>query len=149
MAAVDRDSGALDSGNPLQGIRIGIPQVSRGISIATCLTMFQEYFPVELDPFITSRFRSTLDALAEAGAELCSVSLPSTPYALSAYYVISSAEASSNLARFDGVQFGEYTAPEESFRGIIGDLYALNRSKHFGPEIKRRILLGTYALTAA
>ena len=96
-----------------------------------------------------SRFRKVLKGLANAGATLHSVSLPSTPYALSAYYVISSAEASSNLARFDGVQFGEYTKPAESFRGIIGDLYALNRSKHFGPEVKRRVLLGTYALTAA
>lgn len=119
---------------PLQGIRIGIPQ---------------EYFPVELDSSITSRFRNTVRLLAKSGAEILFVSLPSTPYALSAYYVISSAEASSNLARFDGVQFGEYTKPEKSFRGIIGDLYALNRSKHFGPEVKRRILLGTYALTAA
>lgn len=102
-----------------------------------------------MDPSITTSFRRTLKALADAGAILKSVSLPSTPYALSAYYVISSAEASSNLARFDGVQFGEYTKPDETFRGIIGDLYALNRTKHFGAEVKRRLLLGTYALTAA
>lgn len=77
------------------------------------------------------------------------VSLPSTRFALSTYYVISSAEASSNLARYDGLRYGEHVKPSSEFSGTVGDVYALSRSRHFGPEVKRRILLGTYALTAA
>ncbi|PVG03119.1 amidase signature enzyme [Serendipita vermifera] len=123
-----------DTSRPLHGITIGIPL---------------EYFPLELDPAIKSRFQKVLEKLSEAGATLQSVSLPSTHYALSAYYVISSAEASSNLARYDGVQYGEFVQPDKGFKGTTGDVYALTRSKHFGPEVKRRILLGTYALTAA
>lgn len=90
-----------------------------------------------------------LRALTEAGATIVPVTLPSTPYALSTYYVISSAEASSNLARYDGLRYGEHVKPPPGFSGTVGDVYALSRSRHFGEEVKRRILLGTYALTAA
>ena len=90
-----------------------------------------------------------MDLLHKAGATLLPVSLPSTKYALSAYYVISSAEASSNLARYDGVEYGEHVKPESAFNGTASDIYALTRAKNLGPEVKRRILLGTYALTAA
>lgn len=95
------------------------------------------------------------------------MSLPSTPYALSAYYVIASAEASSNLARYDGVQYGQrgrglvlfralnipplglhVEPPSGSDKRKIANVYSHSRSRGFGPEVKRRILLGTYALTA-
>lgn len=89
-----------------------------------------------------------MEALQKAGASLHSVSLPSTPYALSTYYVLSSAEASSNLARFDGMQYGENVAPPNGFKGTAAELYALTRTEKFGREVKRRILLGTYALMA-
>jgi aspartyl-tRNA(Asn)/glutamyl-tRNA(Gln) amidotransferase subunit A len=118
-------------------------------SIVNTHDLRQEYFPSELDSSITSQFTRILHRIAAAGAELISVSLPSTRYALSAYYVISSAEGSSNLARYDGMQYGEHTPLNPSFNGTIGDLYAVTRSKHLGPEVRRRILLGTYALTAA
>ncbi|KAG8814293.1 Trimeric GatFAB AmidoTransferase(AdT) complex subunit, partial [Serendipita sp. 399] len=108
----------------------------------------QEYFPTELNPSITTTFSTVLEILSKAGCTFTSVSLPSTKYALSAYYVISSAEASSNLARYDGMEYGEHTKPDSSFKGKIGDLYALARTEHLGAEVKRRILLGTYALTA-
>ena len=96
------------------------------------------------------------------------VSLPSTPYALSAYYVIASAESSSNLARYDGVQYGKrehepsvsrilnvslllglhVEIPPGSDKKKISNVYSHSRSRGFGPEVKRRVLLGTYALTA-
>jgi len=77
------------------------------------------------------------------------VSLPSTPYALNAYYVIASAEASSNLARYDGVQYGLHVeTPLGSDKKKVANVYSHSRSHGFGPEVKRRIILGTYALTA-
>ena len=94
-------------------------------SIVNTHDLRQEYFPSELDSSITSQFTRILHRIAAAGAELISVSLPSTRYALSAYYVISSAEASSNLARYDGMQYGEHTPLNPSFNGTIGDLYAV------------------------
>ena len=68
----------------------------------------QEYFPLELEPSITSSLRTIIKSLKDAGASIRPVSLPATQYALSAYYVIASAEASSNLARFDGIQYGSF-----------------------------------------
>ena len=108
----------------------------------------QEYFPQELDPFVQTRFQRAMEVLKKAGASLHSVSLPSTPYALSTYYVLSSAEASSNLARFDGMQYGENVVPPSGFKGTPGEFYALTRTENLGKEVKKRILLGTYALMA-
>jgi Asp-tRNA(Asn)/Glu-tRNA(Gln) amidotransferase A subunit family amidase len=77
------------------------------------------------------------------------VSLPNTSYALSAYYIIASAEASSNLARYDGVQYGLHVPlPPDAVARSSGEVYAHSRTAGFGAEVKRRILLGTYALTA-
>ncbi|KAG9044271.1 Trimeric GatFAB AmidoTransferase(AdT) complex subunit [Tulasnella sp. UAMH 9824] len=116
------------------GIRIGVPQ---------------EYFPAEMDSSLRSQFHETLQKLKERGALLVPVSLPSTKYALSAYYVLASAEASSNLARYDGVRFGTYQKPPPGTDfSDTWAVYAHSRSKGFGPEVRKRILLGTYALTA-
>ncbi|KAI0687386.1 amidase signature domain-containing protein [Cytidiella melzeri] len=124
----------------LNGLRIGIPQLSPAS---------QEYFPSELSSAILGPYRETLRCLAARGAQLVSVSMPSTRYALSAYYVIASAEASSNLARYDGIEFGLRVDPDgPSQIKKAGDVYAQTRSLGFGPEVQRRILLGTYALTA-
>jgi aspartyl-tRNA(Asn)/glutamyl-tRNA(Gln) amidotransferase subunit A len=88
-------------------------------------------------------------ALKGRGATVVPVSLPNTSYALSAYYIIASAEASSNLARYDGVQYGLHVPlPLDSIAGSPGEVYAHSRTAGFGAEVKRRILLGTYALTA-
>jgi len=88
-------------------------------------------------------------ALKNRGATVLPLSLPNTRYALSAYYVIASAEASSNLARYDGVQYGLHVPlPPDSIPHSPGEVYAHSRTAGFGPEVKRRILLGTYALTA-
>ncbi|XP_006461748.1 hypothetical protein AGABI2DRAFT_222615 [Agaricus bisporus var. bisporus H97] len=122
------------SEKPLQGLRVGIPQ---------------EFFPAELSPFVVKLVRRVLKSLKDQGATLIPVSLPSTSYALSSYYVLASAEASSNLARYDGIQYGcnVRPTPGSDFTKISRN-YALSRSKGFGPEVRKRILLGTYALTA-
>ncbi|KZT20966.1 amidase signature enzyme [Neolentinus lepideus HHB14362 ss-1] len=118
----------------LSGLRIGIPQ---------------EYFPTEMQPSVLHPIRSLLKELRGLGATLVPVSLPSTSYALSAYYVIASAEASSNLARFTGVEYGTYVDPPPGAdRTKAAHVYAYSRSKGFGREARKRILLGTYALSA-
>jgi aspartyl-tRNA(Asn)/glutamyl-tRNA(Gln) amidotransferase subunit A len=96
-----------------------------------------------IDPDVDARVRQAADALADAGAKVEEVSVPATVYGLSAYYLIAPAEASSNLARYEGVRYGlRKPAPD------ITTMYGATRSAGFGPEVKRRIMLGTYALSA-
>jgi aspartyl-tRNA(Asn)/glutamyl-tRNA(Gln) amidotransferase subunit A len=103
-----------------------------------------EYFGDALEPGVKARCRAALAALEANGAQIREVSLPHTEYALSAYYVIATAEASSNLARFDGVRYGLRDSTGED----LGEMYERTRTAGFGREVKRRILLGTFALTA-
>jgi aspartyl-tRNA(Asn)/glutamyl-tRNA(Gln) amidotransferase subunit A len=103
-----------------------------------------EYYGDALEPGVQARCREALDALEANGARIREVSLPNTLYALSAYYVIATAEASSNLARFDGVRYGLSDRGGED----LGEMYERTRTAGFGQEVKRRILLGTFALTA-
>ncbi|TFY76075.1 hypothetical protein EWM64_g7937 [Hericium alpestre] len=122
------------SSTSLTGLRIGVPQ---------------EYFPNAVSPAVVKPLRRTLRSLKQRGATIVPVSLPNTRFALSAYYVLASAEASSNLARYDGVQYGLHVRPPSSTPAHTPALtYAHTRSQGFGPEVKKRILLGTYALTA-
>lgn len=113
----------------LNGLRIGIPK---------------EYYGDGVDGAVKASIHSALAQMEKKGAKLVEISLPSTPYALSAYYVLSSAEASSNLARFDGVKYG-YRAADYS--GLT-DMYEKTRSEGFGDEVKRRIMLGTFVLSS-
>jgi aspartyl-tRNA(Asn)/glutamyl-tRNA(Gln) amidotransferase subunit A len=114
---------------PVKGLRIGVPE---------------EYFGEGLDPEIRAAIERTLDGLKRDGCELVRVSLPHTKYGIPAYYVLATAEASSNLSRFDGVRFG--LRSKES--ATLSAMYRRTRDEGFGPEVKRRILLGTYALSA-
>jgi aspartyl-tRNA(Asn)/glutamyl-tRNA(Gln) amidotransferase subunit A len=113
----------------LQGMRVGIPM---------------EYFGEGLDPEVRAVVTRGMDVLREAGAEIIEVSLPRTDYCVAVYYLIATAEASSNLARYDGVSYG--------FRDLeaktLMEMYKETRSQGFGAEVKRRILIGTYALSA-
>lgn len=119
---------------PLRGLRIGVPQ---------------EYFPAELAPSSRAPLARVLAHLKSLGARIRSVSLPSTAYALSAYYVIASAEASSNLARYDGIRYGHREdVPPGTDATKASNIYALSRQKAFGEEVRRRLLLGSYALSA-
>jgi aspartyl-tRNA(Asn)/glutamyl-tRNA(Gln) amidotransferase subunit A len=96
-----------------------------------------------IQPDVSARLRDAADALEQAGAKVDEVSVPAAVYGLSAYYLIAPAEASSNLARYDGVRFGlRVDAP------TTGEMYDRTRTEGFGPEVKRRVMLGTYALSA-
>jgi len=113
----------------LAGMRIGVPR---------------EYFGEGLDPEVDQAIGKGIDMLREAGAEIIDVTLPHTEYCVAVYYLIAPAEASSNLARFDGVRFGHRAMEADS----LIDMYRQTRSQGFGDEVKRRILIGTYALSA-
>jgi aspartyl-tRNA(Asn)/glutamyl-tRNA(Gln) amidotransferase subunit A len=103
----------------------------------------KEYFPVSLDPRIRQRCDAALAKLREEGAEIRDVSLPHTDLAIPVYYIVAPAEASSNLARFDGVRYG-LRIEGDGLRGM----YEATRSRGFGPEVTRRIMIGTYVLSA-
>ena len=113
----------------VKGLRIGLPKEMLGEG---------------LNNDVRRAVMHAADVLKDQGAIVTEVSIPSLKYALPAYYVLSSAEASSNLARFDGVRYGHRTAEYRD----LEELYVKSRSEGFGPEVKRRILLGTYALSA-
>ena len=118
---------ALQDG--LQGVRVGLPR---------------EYFGQGLDPEVEQVARTAIAMLQEAGAEIVDVTLPHTDYCVAVYYLIAPAEASSNLARFDGVRYGYRDRSADALLAM----YNRSRSQGFGDEVKRRILIGTYALSA-
>jgi aspartyl-tRNA(Asn)/glutamyl-tRNA(Gln) amidotransferase subunit A len=114
----------------LKGKRVGIPK---------------EYRVDTMPPEIEALWQQGIEWLKDAGAEIVEVSLPHTKYALPAYYIIAPAEASSNLARYDGVRYGLRDLPEGAG---LQDMYAATRAAGFGDEVKRRIMIGTYVLSA-
>jgi aspartyl-tRNA(Asn)/glutamyl-tRNA(Gln) amidotransferase subunit A len=116
-------------GQPVRGLRLGVPK---------------EYFAEGLDPEVRSAIEGAIQKLAQAGCEIVDISLPHTRYAVPCYYVIATAEASSNLARYDGVRYG-FRARQAP---TLSDMYRRSRNQAFGAEVKRRIILGTYALSA-
>ncbi|MFT3818356.1 MAG: Asp-tRNA(Asn)/Glu-tRNA(Gln) amidotransferase subunit GatA [Rubrivivax sp.] len=125
MRAAREGAGA---GQPLQGLRIGLPK---------------EFFPAALAADVDGAVRAALAELQKLGAVLVDVSLPRTELSIPVYYIIAPAEASSNLSRFDGVKFGHRAA---QYADLL-DLYKKTRSEGFGPEVKRRIMIGTYVLS--
>lgn len=126
VPAVDLPTGAAEGS--LKDLRIGVPQ---------------EYFIEGIQPEVEAGVREAVRALESLGAEAIPISLPHTEYALPVYYLIAPAEASANLARYDGVRFGPRVEGEEMW-----DIFYKTRGEKFGPEVKRRIMLGTYALSA-
>ncbi|GFO59149.1 glutamyl-tRNA(Gln) amidotransferase subunit A [Geomonas silvestris] len=117
----------LESG--VKGLKIGLPK---------------EYFIQGLDPDVKKAMDSAIELYRSLGAEIREVSLPHTEYAVATYYLIATAEASSNLARYEGVRFGHRS---EAARGLT-EMFAKSRAEGFGSEVKRRIMLGTYALSS-
>ena len=113
----------------VSGLRVGIPQ---------------EYFIEGMQPEVETTVREAIAHLSTLGAEIVPISLPHTEYAVASYYIIAMAEASSNLARYDGVRYGYRAAEVED----LGELYQTTRAQGFGSEVKRRIALGTYVLSA-
>jgi aspartyl-tRNA(Asn)/glutamyl-tRNA(Gln) amidotransferase subunit A len=138
MAGLDaRDATSLDAPVPavdfsrrqdLKGVRLGLPA---------------EYFVEGMDPEVEQAVRAAVAHCERLGAEIVEVDLPHTPYAIATYYIIAPAEASANLARFDGVRYG---ARQEGSDPL--DLYGRTRAAGFGPEVKRRIILGTFVLSS-
>jgi aspartyl-tRNA(Asn)/glutamyl-tRNA(Gln) amidotransferase subunit A len=114
---------------PVSGLKIGVPK---------------EYFGEGLDAEIRAAIEAGIAKLRSAGCEIIPISLPHTAYAIPAYYVIATAEASANLARYDGVRYG-YRAKGAR---TLSEMYRRSRDEAFGPEVKRRIMLGTYALSS-
>lgn len=108
-----------------------------------CVGVPKEFFPAELEPAVAACVQRALDTMARAGASIKKISLPTQPFALPVYYVIMPAEASSNLARYDGMRYG-FSVPGETLRQV----YEATRGQGFGQEPQRRIMLGTYVLSA-
>ena len=123
------DDYAAECDKPVEGMRIGVPA---------------EYFGEGLDPEVRSAIEDGIAKLKAAGCTIKPVSLPNTKYAIPTYYLVATAEASANLARFDGVRYGYRSPSSENLAGM----YRHSREEGFGAEVKRRIMLGTYALSA-
>ena len=116
-------------GTPIEGLRMGVPK---------------EYFGEGLDAEIRAAADAAIQELAKAGCEIVPISLPHTKYAIPTYYVVATAEASSNLARYDGVRYGVRAGNA----GTLAEMYRRTRDASLGTEVKRRIILGTYVLSA-
>ncbi|GJL65892.1 MAG: glutamyl-tRNA(Gln) amidotransferase subunit A [Nitrospirales bacterium] len=140
LAAHDpRDSTSSDQSTPdytrfvkkkdVKKLTIGVPK---------------EFFSEGLDPEVEQHVQTAIEEIKELGGTIKEISLPTTEWAIAAYYIIATAEASSNLARYDGVKYG-YRTKER--KGLL-EMYQQTRAEGFGPEVKRRIMLGTYALSA-
>ena len=118
-----------EAGSRLRGVRLGLPR---------------EYFVAGMEPVVEARIREAVAALEAAGAIVEEVSLPHTAYGLATYYIVAPAEASANLARYDGLRYGRRLGEG---RDVLAD-YLVTRGEGFGAEVKRRVMLGTYALSA-
>ena len=116
---------------PVEGLRLGVPR---------------QYLSDDNDPAVNEALRRAIEVYRGLGASIIDIDLPLTGYAIATYYVIASAEASSNLARYDGIRYGRRAALEPG--EDLFDLYAKSRAEGFGPEVQRRIMLGTYVLSA-
>ena len=128
-AAVDVPDYHQALSGDVRGLRLGLPR---------------QYFEGGLAEDVERAVREALEVLRGRGAELVEIDLPHTPYAVATYYLIATAEASSNLGRYDGVRYGHRT---DKVTNLL-DMYRESRVEGFGPEVKRRIILGTYALSA-
>ena len=129
--SVDRNAPDFTAGlgSSIKGLKIGLPK---------------EYFGAGLNADVAKAVQAAIDEYKKLGAQVVEVSLPNSQLAIPCYYVLAPAEASSNLARFDGVRYG-YRAPEYK---DLNDMYRKTRAQGFGPEVKRRIMIGTYVLSA-
>jgi aspartyl-tRNA(Asn)/glutamyl-tRNA(Gln) amidotransferase subunit A len=113
---------------PVTGLRIGVPE---------------DYFGAGLDPEVKTKVQNGISLLEKLGCKRVPLKMPHTDYAIATYYIVATAEASSNLARYDGVRYGLRV-----HRNTLMDMYRKTRERGFGPEVKRRIMLGTYALSS-
>ena len=137
MPTADKNYEDLLGGANISGLKIGVPK---------------EYFASKgLDPRVRELIEKSIQKYKDLGAEIIGISLPSGEYALATYYVIVPSEVSSNMARFDGIRFGQSIGADSEKTGAdytLWDIYFKTRAKYLGKEVKRRIMLGTYALSA-
>jgi aspartyl-tRNA(Asn)/glutamyl-tRNA(Gln) amidotransferase subunit A len=134
-AALHAKREGAGAAKPLQGLRIGLPG---------------EFFPAALAADVDGRVRGALAEMEKLGATLVDVHLPRTELSIPVYYIIAPAEASSNLSRYDGVRYGHRTHAEldpKAKASLLEQMYRRSRSEAFGPEVKRRIMIGTYVLS--
>src|SRR5664279_2914688 len=136
---------AKGEGGPLAGIPLGIKDLfaTKDVRTTACSKILGNFVPTYESTVTSQLWREGAAWLKAAGAELVEVSLPHTKYALPAYYIVAPAEASSNLARYDGVRYGLRVPARD-----ITDMYEQTRSAGFGAEVRRRIMIGTYVLSA-
>lgn len=123
---------AIDLKSDIQGLKIGVPE---------------EYFTGGMDPDVEKTVRAAIVQLESQGAEIVNVSLPTSPMSLAVYYVIVPVEVASNMARYDGIRFGQ-SVERENGSHSLSEVYKQTRQQFIGPEVKRRIMLGTYASSA-
>lgn len=140
--------GAMAGHDPMDSTTVNVPVPDYTAALKTNLKgmklgLPKEYFVKGMDAGVEKAVRAAVDHCRGLGAEIIEVSLPNTPYAIATYYVIATAEASANLARFDGVRYGARVEGEDPI-----DMYGKTRSAGFGTEVKRRIILGTYVLSS-
>jgi aspartyl-tRNA(Asn)/glutamyl-tRNA(Gln) amidotransferase subunit A len=133
-----RDSTSVD--RPVPPYRQALDRPVQPLTVGVA----REYFGAGLDPEVEQAVREALKVYERAGVRLKEVSLPHSPYAVAAYYLVATAEASSNLARYDGVHYGYRAAAHDN----LIDMYCRTRGEGFGAEVKRRVMLGTYALSS-
>ncbi|MDP9268135.1 MAG: Asp-tRNA(Asn)/Glu-tRNA(Gln) amidotransferase subunit GatA [Acidobacteriota bacterium] len=125
---------AAEIGKPVKGLRVGVPR---------------EYFGEGLDEEVRASVEAAVEKISELGCEVVPISLPHTKYAIPTYYVLATAEASSNLARYDGVRYGfRVGLNDKGHPKTLTEMYRQTRDEGFGYEVKRRIMLGTYVLSA-
>jgi aspartyl-tRNA(Asn)/glutamyl-tRNA(Gln) amidotransferase subunit A len=129
-------------------VETAVPQVANGLSddhslAGMTLGLPKEFFVEGMDPEVESAVRAAVEHCRSLGAEIVDVSLPHAKYAIAVYYIIATAEASANLARFDGIRYGMRLDGRDPI-----ELYGKTRAAGFGPEVKRRIILGTYVLSS-
>ena len=137
MPTADKNYEDLLGGGNISGLKIGVPK---------------EYFASDgLDPLVRELIEKAIKKYKDLGAQIIDISLPSGELTLAAYYIIVPSEVSSNMARFDGIRFGQSVGLESEKTGAdytLGDIYFKTRAKYLGKEVKRRIMLGTYALSS-
>ena len=140
--------GAMSGHDPMDSttVKVSVPDYTSALKLdlkGVTLGLPKEYFVKGMDAEVEKAVRAAVEQCRSMGAEIVEVRLPNTPYAIATYYVIATAEASANLARFDGVRYGARKEGEDPI-----DMYGKTRAAGFGAEVKRRIILGTYALSS-
>jgi len=143
IAGVDRNDATT-----VDAVKSPLPPFDKGGLKGMTIGLPKEYFIAGTDKGVTDAINQAIEKLKELGVKFKTVSLPHTKYGIPVYYIITPSEVSSNLARFDGIKYGLSIQDDDRAKADLMNIYTKSRGKGFGPEAKRRIMLGTYALSA-